>query len=195
MARPTPGVQVLVLGGAGLAAFIAAAHLAGRAQDDAATVAPTARGERPAALAEARPGSARGVITPAPAAAAPSEPAASTAQADRGGAIPGDTGQPFVSTSWLPPPPPPPKPVVVVAAPPAAPVAPPLPFTFVGLVEKGTPKPQAFLARGDELLVVSQGDMLDNGAYRIDAVTPTQIVFTHVPTNTKQIISLSGGAS
>ena len=75
------------------------------------------------------------------------------------------------------------------------PVAPPLPFTFVGLVEKGTPKPQAFLARGDELLVVSQGDMLDNGAYRIDAVTPTQIVFTHVPTNTKQIISLSGGAS
>jgi len=190
MARPTKGVQVLVLGGAGLAAFIAAAHLGGRTQDDGTTVVPTVRGERAAAQAEARPGSTRGVIMPAPA-----ESAASTAHADRGGAIAGDMGQPFVSTSWLPPPPPPPKPVVVVAAPPAAPVAPPLPFTFVGLVEKGTPKPQAFLARGDELLVVSQGDMLDNGAYRIDAVTPTQIVFTHVPTNTKQIISLSGGAS
>ncbi|HYP31556.1 MAG TPA: hypothetical protein VES00_06805 [Burkholderiaceae bacterium] len=190
MARTSTGVRFLVLGGAGLAAFIAAAHLAGRAQDDGKTVAPTSRGERTAALPDTHAPSVHGDIAPASAASAASAP-----RADRGGAIPGDTGQPFVSTSWLPPPPPPPKPVVAVAAPPAAPVAPPLPFTFVGLVEKGTPKPQAFLARGDELLVVSQGDSLDNGAYRIDAVSPTQIVFIHVPTNTKQIISLSGGAS
>lgn len=192
MARPNPGVQVLVLGSAGLVAFIAATHLTGRAQDDGTIVAPTARGARPAAQSDARASSTRGVIAPAP---APADAAASTPHANRGGAIPGDTGQPFVSTSWLAPPPPPPRPVVVAAAPPAPPVAPPLPFTFVGLVEKGTPKPQAFLARGDELLVVSQGDVLDNGAYRIDALSPTQIVFIHVPTNTKQIISLSGGAS
>lgn len=186
MARTSRSVQVLALGGAGLCAFLAAAHLAGRTQDDTTLVAPTARAARIAPPPDARPVAARPVVASA---------AAVASQVDRAGAIPGETGQPFVSTSWLPPPPPPPKPVVVVAAPPAPPVAPPLPFTFVGLVESGTPKPQAFLARGDELLVVSAGDVLDNGTYRIDALGPSQIVFVHVPTNTKQIISLSGGAS
>ena len=192
MARASKGVQILVLGGAGLGAFIAAAHLAGSTQDANALVAPVPRAQRGASQPEAHPASAAGTVA---AAAAASAAASGVAHANRGDVIPGDTGQPFVSTSWLPPPPPPPKPVVVVAAPPAAPVAPPLPFTFVGLVEKGTPKPQAFLARGDELLVVSQGDLLDNGAYRIDTLSPSQIVFIHVPTNTKQIISLSGGTS
>ncbi len=190
MARASKGVQFLVLGGAGLGAFIAAAHLAGGTQSDSALVAPTPRAQRAASQSDAHAVSAAGTVAPAASAAS-----AAVAHANRGDVIPGDTGQPFVSTSWLPPPPPPPKPVVVVAAPPAAPVAPPLPFTFVGLVEKGTPKPQAFLARGDELLVVSQGDLLDNGAYRIDTLSPSQIVFIHVPTNTKQIISLSGGTS
>jgi hypothetical protein len=194
VARSSKGVQFVVLGGAGLGAFFAAVHLAGRTQDDSSIVAPTVRTARPAA----NPQTARGVVAPAPAASASSVTVAASdasAHGDRGGAIPADTGQPFASTSWLPPPPPPPRPVVAVAAPPAPPVAPPLPFTFVGLVEKGTPRPQAFLARGDELLVVSQGDLLENGAYRVDAVSPSQIVFIHVPTNTKQIISLSGGAS
>jgi hypothetical protein len=194
MARSSKGVRFIVLGGAGVGAFFAAVQLAGRTHDDGAIVAAMVRAPRPGASQQ----SARGVLAPASAASASSVAAAAsdaTGHGDRGGAIPGATGQPFVSTSWLPPPPPPPRPVVAVAAPPAPPVAPPLPFTFVGLVEKGTPKPQAFLARGDELLVVSQGDSLDNGAYRVDAVSPSQIVFIHVPTNTKQIISLSGGAS
>jgi hypothetical protein len=182
-------VQFLVLGGAGLGAFLVATHLTGRTQDDSAIVAPATRAPRPITSLSSAPG------TPVAAASVTGVPASTAGRGDRGGAIPGDTGQPFVSTSWLPPPPPPPKPVVAIAAPPAAPVAPPLPFTFVGLVEKGTPRPQAFLARGEELLVVSQGDVLDNGAYRVDTLTPSQIVFIHVPTNTKQTISLSGGAS
>lgn len=185
MARASRGVRRFALAGAGLAAFLAAAHLAGRTQGDDTLVAPTARAQRAAPQPATRAEAAR--AAPAPASAALS--------AGRGDAVREDTGQPFAATSWLPPPPPPPRPVVVVAAPPAAPVAPPLPFTFVGLVEKGTVKPQAFLARGDELLVVSQGDVLDNGAYRVEALSPSQIVFIHVPTNTKQIISLSGGAS
>jgi hypothetical protein len=191
MARTFGSVQVLALGGVGLGAFLAAAHLAGRTQDDTALVAPTPRAARAASQADARPVATRADLASAPAASA----AAVAARIDRTAAIPGETGQPFASTSWLPPPPPPPKPVVVVAAPPAAPVAPPLPFTFVGLVESGTPKPQAFLARGDELLVVSTGDVLDHGTYRIDSLGPSQIVFIHVPTQTKQIISLAGGAS
>jgi hypothetical protein len=191
MARTSRSVQVLVLGGAGLGAFLAAAHLAGRTQDNTTLVAPTTRAARIASQPDVLPVTPRATVASASAASA----AAVASHVDRAGAIPGETGEPFVSTSWLPPPPPPPKPLVVVAAPPAAPVAPPLPFTFVGLVESGTPKPQAFLARGDELLVVSMGDVLDHGTYRIDALGPSQIVFIHVPTNTKQIINLSGGAS
>jgi len=189
MARSSRRVQVLALGAAGLGAFFAAAQLAGRTQDDGAIVAAVTRAPRPIASPGTHPTPANGPVASASAAASATE------RGDRGGAIAGDTGQPFASTSWLPPPPPPPRPVVAVAAPPAPPVAPPLPFTFVGLVEKGTPKPQAFLARGDELLVVSQGDVLDNGAYRVETVNPSQIVFIHVPTNTKQTMSLSGGAS
>jgi hypothetical protein len=194
-------VQLLILGGAGIGAFYAAAHLSGQASSQAdAIVAPAVRPGRPAAIV-----TASGHADPAPASAArvaaevaltsPAQrPAASAAGIpDRSDAIPGDTGQPFASLSWVVAPPPP-KPLVVVAAPPAPPVAPPLPFTFVGLVEKGTPKPQAFLSRGDELLVVAAGDLLDGGNYRIEAVDASQIVFIHLPTKTKQVINLSGGS-
>jgi len=198
MARAIHGVQLLILGGAGIGAFYAAAHLAGRASTDPdAVVAPAERVQRPAPMP--MPNQAGGGL-PVPsrvssdAAPAPRPAASAGPLGDRSEAIPGETGQPFASLSWVAPPPPPPKPLVVVAAPPAAPVAPPLPFAFVGLVEKGTPKPQAFLSKGDELLVVAMGDLLDGGNYRVDAVSPTQIVFVHLPTNTRQVITLSGGS-
>jgi hypothetical protein len=201
MARAIDGVRMLILGSAGIGAFYAAAHLSGSSPNEAdAIVAPAARPERPAALAKAsinpdplpastpRDAPELAASSPAP------RPAASAAgRPDRSAAIPGDTGQIFASMSWVVAPPPP-KPLAVVAAAPAAPVAPPLPFTFVGLVEKGTPKPQAFLSRGEELLVVSTGDLLDSGNYRVEAVEAGQIVFMHLPTKTKQVINLSGGS-
>jgi len=196
MARVIHGVQLLILGGAGIGAFYAAAHLAGRASSDADTlVAPAERVQRSAAGASQ---ASSGVPAPAriaaDAAPAPRPVASAGSLGDRSDAIPGDTGQPFAALSWVAPPPPPPKPLVVVAAPAAPPVAPPLPFAFVGLVEKGTPKPQAFLSKGEELLVVSTGDLLDGGNYRVDGVSPNQIVFVHLPTNTRQVITLSGGS-
>lgn len=192
MPRAIHGVQLLILGGAGIGAFYAAAHLSGQAASvDSAIVAPAAHAGRPAASATAS--SAQVAQAVAPTASAPRPAASAGALPDRSDAIPGDTGQPFASLSWVVAPPPP-KPVVVVAAPPAPPVAPPLPFTFVGLVEKGTPKPQAFLSRGDELLVVATGDLLDGGNYRVEAVDASQIVFIHLPTKTKQVITLSGGS-
>ena len=202
MARAFNGVQLLVLGGAGVGAFYAAAHLSGATTASISTiVAPAARPDRaasrPYVAIEAQRASQPSVRSPSePVTAAPAPDAVTSAAAfgDRSEAIPGDTGQPFAALSWVAPPPPPPKPVVVVAPPPAPPVAPPLPFNFVGLVEKGTPKPQAFLSKGDELLVVSAGDLLDNGVYRVDAVSATQIAFMHLPTNTKQVINLSGGS-
>ncbi|MGN6525775.1 MAG: hypothetical protein ACTHL8_05255 [Burkholderiaceae bacterium] len=189
MTRSLNGVQLLALGGAGLATFLAAAHLSGQASDPEVDLAQPAR--RAAPTPAPRPASGPAA---AQAAAASQPPAPSVVGADRAGAIPRDTGEPFAVLSWVAPPPPPPKPVVVVAPPPAPPVAPPLPFAFVGMVEKGTPKPQAFLSRGDELIVVAQGDLLDNGTYRVDAVTPGQIALIHVPTSTRQVINLSGGS-
>jgi hypothetical protein len=203
MARAFNGVQLLVLGGAGIGAFYAAAHLARQGPADADVVAPATRTVVASAhanlampSARASEAAARVPVDTAPAAssAASAAMAPADARGDRSVVIPGSTGQPFATLSWVAPPPPPPKPVVVVAPPPPPPVAPPLPFTFVGMVEEGTPKPQAFLSRGDELLVVSAGDLLDNGAYRVDALSAGQIVFIHLPTNTKQVITLSGGS-
>ena len=200
MARAFNGVQVLVLAGAGIGAFYAAAHLSGQGAGEAgAVVAPVARPDGSAshaAVALQADRAAQPAIRAASdvAAAAPTPAASASPHGNRAEAIPGETGQPFTSLSWVAPPPPPPRPMVVVAPPPPPPVAPPLPFTFVGLVEKGTPKPQAFLSKGDELLVVSLGDLLDNGAYRVESVSANQIVFTHLPTSTRQVINLSGGS-
>jgi hypothetical protein len=61
------------------------------------------------------------------------------------------------------------------------------------MVEHVSGKPQAFLSKGDALLIVSAGDVLDNGAYRVASLNANQIVMTHVPTNTQQTINVSGG--
>ena len=106
--------------------------------------------------------------------------------------VPESSGDAFVARSWLPPvvlaPPPPPPP----APKPLAPVAPPLPFAFVGMLEAGTAKPQAFLSKGDALLVVAAGDMLDNDTYRVDSLSAQQIVMTYLPMNLKQTLSAMG---
>jgi hypothetical protein len=54
---------------------------------------------------------------------------------------------------------------------------------------EGTP-PQAFLARGDTLLIVAAGDTLENGTYRVDTLDPTQVVLTYLPLNMPQTIRI-----
>jgi hypothetical protein len=75
---------------------------------------------------------------------------------------------------------------------PALPVPPPLPFTFVGLIEAGAPKPQAFLAKGNDLLVVAAGDVIDANTYRIDSLNPKQIQLTYLPLNAPQTLNMMG---
>lgn len=97
---------------------------------------------------------------------------------------------PFSVLSWLPPPPPPPPPVAeAVQAP--APTAPPLPFTFVGMSNANQAKPQVFLANGDELLIVSPGDVID-GRYRFESIAATAAVFTYLPLEEKQVMTIGG---
>jgi hypothetical protein len=82
----------------------------------------------------------------------------------------------------------------VLPAPPPAPTLPTLPFSFVGMVEQGTGKPQAFLSKGDALLVVSAGDLIENNSYRVDSLSPTALVLTYLPMGKQQTINVSGGS-
>jgi hypothetical protein len=108
---------------------------------------------------------------------------------ERTRAVPQADGDAFAKLSWLPPPP-----VVHVVRPkpvaPPIPVAPAIPFTFVGLMERGTTKPQAFLSKGDTLLVVAAGDVIDNNTYRVDALSEQQISLTYLPLNTPQMLPI-----
>ncbi|KVC82781.1 hypothetical protein [Burkholderia ubonensis] len=93
---------------------------------------------------------------------------------------------PFTASSWLPPPP--------VEAPlptarPAPPTAPPVPFTYVGELDAKADKPQVFLSNGDQLLIVSPGDVID-GQYRVDAVSASNVVLTYLPLNQTQVVSI-----
>lgn len=87
---------------------------------------------------------------------------------------------PFSSHSWLPP-----RPKLAPAVN-AAPVAPPLPYRFAGqlLLDSGM---QVFLARGDEIIPVKEGDTVD-GQYRVESVSTTNMALVHIASNTRQVI-------
>ena len=90
----------------------------------------------------------------------------------------------FPAKSWYVPPPPP-KPV-----PPPPPAPPPLPFIYMGKLLEGD-KLTIFLTKQDRHYAVKAGETLD-GAYRIDSVTAQQVVFTYLPLNMQQTLTLGG---
>jgi hypothetical protein len=59
------------------------------------------------------------------------------------------------------------------------------------MVEQTAGKPQAFLSRGETLLIVSAGDLLENSTYRVESLAPTEVVLTYVPLNMQQSIRIS----
>jgi len=211
MAAPYKALRALAVAGAGTLAFLAAAHWS-RSQagdrDDSEPVAATRAAPRPPAAATASAVAAANAPTPTPAVTAATTTAATAGTAavapapaaglrdaslkvpDRAGAIPDVGGDAFAPLTGLPPPPPPPP--AADAPPPAAPTAPPLPFTFVGMLERTAGAPQAFLAKGESLLVVSAGDLLDNNTYKVESLGPQQIVLTYLPMNLRQSLNVSG---
>lgn len=92
---------------------------------------------------------------------------------------------PFVAVSLAPPPKPQARPQ---ARPQAKPSAPPLPFRYMGSVIADG-KLEVFVLRGDELLSVAPGEEL-GGNYRVESVTPSEIVFTYLPLNLRQALPL-----
>ena len=98
-----------------------------------------------------------------------------------------DDGNLFAAHSWYvaPPPPLPPPPA------PVAPTAPPLQFTFIGKYGQGGGETVYFLARGDRVYDVKQGDLVD-GIYRVDGVANGQLTFIYTPLDLRQTLSIDG---
>jgi hypothetical protein len=169
-----------LLAGGGALAFYVLSELVGG--DDEAVVKPVVRDSaRPTVVADAqgRPASE----APAEAPELPSRaPVSQSARSD-----------PFAPKGWTPPPPPPPPPAPVPPPPPPPPpTAPPVPFKFIGQIEDKTAKPAAFITKGEALLVVHVGDVLEN-TYRVESFSPAQVVVTYLPLQQRQTIAISGG--
>jgi len=93
---------------------------------------------------------------------------------------------PFAASSWLPPPPPP---VQAAPEPPPPPTAPPVPYVYLGKLDGSTFKPRVFLSSGDQLVIVSQGEVVD-GQYRVESISDADIVLMYLPLNQRQVISM-----
>ena len=91
----------------------------------------------------------------------------------------------FGTQDWNPPPPPPPR---APAPPPPAPTAPPLPFTFIGkAVSDGAL--EVYLARSGTTYIVRDNMVID-GIYRVDAISPPTLTLTYLPLNQVQQINI-----
>ncbi len=167
---------ILVL--AGLGSFIGAVQLAPGHEGPEVIEATDAVSTRPQQAKPANPETAGSID-----AAAPATPRLTTdaPQADL-----------FGPRSWLPPPPPP-LVSVVAPAPPPAPTAPPLPFSFIGQIDNGGGAPKAFLSHSEALHIVAAGDLVEK-VYRVESITPTQVVLTYLPMMQAQFINLTGPA-
>ena len=96
----------------------------------------------------------------------------------------------FGSASWQPPV----KPVAAAARKPK-PVAPPVPYVFMGRMSPHGSSEIIFLTKGDQIYrVTAAGDVLD-GMYRIDEVAANHIAFTYLPLNAKQIVTFAASAA
>lgn len=97
----------------------------------------------------------------------------------------GDTDL-FRSKSWYVPPPPPP------AMPPPAPVAPPLPFTFLGKEQKPGGKLTFFIADQNRVYLVHGGETLGT-QYHVEGIKNGKLALTYLPMKKIQYLDLSGG--
>lgn len=92
---------------------------------------------------------------------------------------------PFASRDWSPAPAP--ARAHVVAPPAPAPVAPDLPFVYVGKkLQDG--EWEAYLVREDKTLIVRQGTVIDD--YRIERIEPPALVLNYLPLQQSQTLNI-----
>lgn len=86
---------------------------------------------------------------------------------------------PFRNKNWFIAPPPPPL---------AKPVAPPLPFLYLGkLIEDG--EPRVFLNHQGKHLIAKVGDVI-NGTYSVEEIAGGRMTFLYQPLKEKQLLSI-----
>ena len=181
MSRFKTPLQWLLIVLAGVASYVLAVKWRAGADADETVVQAVERSDR----GQRRAGAATSLIDEV------RDPSFAISDRSRGSSA--SDGDAFAVLSWLPPPPPPAPPAPrPPPPPPPAPVAPPLPYVFVRLMARGGPRPQAFMAKADALLIVGAGDVIDNNTYRVDSLSPQKIVITYLPLNTEQTLNIQG---
>lgn len=91
----------------------------------------------------------------------------------------------FAPKSWAPPP----VKIEPIIVQPVAPVAPPIPFQYVGQLEGGDGKVILYLSRGETVHTVRVGDMLGE-QYRLDGLDGGQATLTYLPMNQQQMLAI-----
>ncbi len=96
----------------------------------------------------------------------------------------------FAAQSWYVAPPP----LVALAPtappPPARPMAPPLPFKFIGKLDDSQTL-RVFLMRGEQVLVVSEGDLIDT-TYQVKQLDAERMTLVYLPLGITQSLSVGG---
>lgn len=90
----------------------------------------------------------------------------------------------FSQRSWTPPAPK----IKPVVLPVPVPMAPPLPFVYVGKKQEGGHW-EVYLGQGEKTFVVREGQMLE-GQYRVDSIKPPQMELVYLPLGQSQNLSI-----
>ncbi|MBN8455494.1 hypothetical protein [Accumulibacter sp.] len=90
----------------------------------------------------------------------------------------------FPSLSWTPPPP------KELPLPKAKPVAPPIPFAYLGKKLEGG-QWEVYLGRGDEVLIVREGMDLA-GTYQVKSIKPPTLTLLYLPLKQLQTVAIGG---
>jgi hypothetical protein len=89
---------------------------------------------------------------------------------------------PFSARNWNPPPPP------ATASQPSAPVAPPLPYAFMGKKQEGEAW-EVYLTRNEQTFVAREGEVLE-GNYRVGKIVPPTMTLTYLPLDEVQTLPI-----
>lgn len=108
---------------------------------------------------------------------------------------------PFAGKSWDVPPPAPALLTQPMSAntqtivPPEAlqPAAPPVPFLYVGWMQEDEGHAIAYLTQGSRAYSVAESEVV-GGNYRLEKITPGQLVLTYLPMESKQMLNIGGAA-
>jgi hypothetical protein len=94
----------------------------------------------------------------------------------------------FAVQSWYVAPPPAPIMAAAPSAPPAKPKAPPLPFKFIGKLDDSQ-QLQVFLLRGEQVLVVREGDLIDK-TYKVQRIDAERMTLVYLPLDIAQSLAV-----